>query len=558
MAWFRNMKIGRKLISAFLLMAIITAIVSGAGILLISNITQKDTYMYEYMTRPIAVLSSIYELFQEVRVSARDLVLSKSVADMEKYTQNITEDRQEFSDKAAELEKMVKTDTKEMQELFHQFTSVQGAYTSNLDNLIELVTANQETQALALLRNNMLKNAEEEIRAIEAMVNYKLQSADDTAASNAATATMAKVVMVGIMAISTVIAVAMGIVLSRMLSKPMAKMVEVANKIANKDMDVEITYSGDDEIGQLAQAFDRMIDNLNRFVSNVRSSAEQVASGSRQIADSSQALSQGATEQASSVEEVTASLEQVSVQTRRNAERAGEASEISLMAKKDALQGDECMKGMLKAMEEINEASSNISKIIKVIDSIAFQTNILALNAAVEAARAGQHGKGFAVVAEEVRTLAARSANAASETTALIEGSIKKAEGGTKVAGETAAFLRKIVEGVTKAADLVGQIAVASNEQSAGISQINKAVSQVSDVIQTNSATSEESAAASEELSGQADVLKDMIAQFRLKKQIGASYTDTPAEEQEIGQRDPGKEDVSINLGEPAYGKYSF
>ncbi|MDU5949175.1 MAG: methyl-accepting chemotaxis protein, partial [Paenibacillus macerans] len=204
--------------------------------------------------------------------------------------------------------------------------------------------------------------------------------------------------------------------------------------------------------------------------------------------------------------------------TKLNAQNANEANKLAADSKNSALQGNEQMKDMLAAMREINDASSNISKIIKVIDEIAFQTNILALNAAVEAARAGQHGKGFAVVAEEVRNLAARSANAAKETTDMIEGSIDKVQEGTRIADQTAAALQSIVGDIEKVANLVGDIAMASTEQAAAITQINQGISQVSQVIQTNSATSEESAAASEELSSQAALLKQQVAQFKLKR----------------------------------------
>lgn len=233
---------------------------------------------------------------------------------------------------------------------------------------------------------------------------------------------------------------------------------------------------------------------------------------------SAQVLSQGSTEQASAIEEITSSMTQVAVQTKENAINANQANELAKKAKEAAISGNDQMKEMLKAMQEINGSSANISKIIKVIDEIAFQTNILALNAAVEAARAGQHGKGFAVVAEEVRNLAARSANAAKEMIDMIEGSIKKVESGTKIASETAKALNTIVEDVAKAVELVGSIAVASNEQASGISQVNTAIEQVAQVVQTNSATAEESAAASEELSGQAQIMQEVVERFKLKK----------------------------------------
>lgn len=284
----------------------------------------------------------------------------------------------------------------------------------------------------------------------------------------------------------------------------------------NLNVSVDGDYKGDHAL--IKNALNNTIATLNDVLNEINTASEQVAAGSVQVSDSSQALSQGSTEQASSIEELTASISEITQQTRKNAANANQANDLAVNAKDNAVQGNKQMQEMLKAMEEINESSVNISKIIKTIDDIAFQTNILALNAAVEAARAGQHGKGFAVVAEEVRNLAAKSANAAKETTALIEGSIKKAEVGTKIAQDTAEALGKIVDGISKAANLVGDIAVASNEQAAGITQVNQGIEQVSDVVQSNSATAEQSASASEELSSQADILKDMVAKFTLKK----------------------------------------
>lgn len=290
----------------------------------------------------------------------------------------------------------------------------------------------------------------------------------------------------------------------------------------NLNVEIEKDYRGD--FAPIKKSLNNIITSLNEVLSDMNNASGQVAAGSRQVSDSAQALSQGSTEQASALEELTASMEEISTQTQLNATNATQANELAQAAKEGATKGNDQMKGMLKAMDDINEGSGNIFKIIKVIDEIAFQTNILALNAAVEAARAGQHGKGFAVVAEEVRNLAARSANAAKETTGLIEGSMKKVEGGTKIANDTAVALSQIVEEVTKVTNLVGEIAIASNEQALGINQVNQGILQVSDVVQTNSATSEESAAASEELSSQAELLREQVSHFKLKKNTGSSF----------------------------------
>jgi len=292
---------------------------------------------------------------------------------------------------------------------------------------------------------------------------------------------------------------------------------ETLGQIANGNLDISLDKDFQGDFISISSAIKHIIESLNDVMGDINHAAEEVAGGSQQVSDSSQALAQGASEQASAIEQLTAAITEIAAQTRQNATSANQANELALNARDDAAQGNEQMQEMLAAMEGINDSSANISKIIKVIDEIAFQTNILALNAAVEAARAGQHGKGFAVVAEEVRNLAARSASAAKETTDLIEGSIRKVQSGTKIANDTAQALNKIVDGVSQAAELVGDIAVASNEQATGIAQVDQGIGQVSQVVQTNSATAEQSAAASEELSGQAGLLKERVSMFQLK-----------------------------------------
>jgi methyl-accepting chemotaxis protein len=334
----------------------------------------------------------------------------------------------------------------------------------------------------------------------------------------------------------------------------------VLSEIGEGNLNQEITANYLGDFVKIKDSLNNIIVSLNEVMGNINDASEQVASGSRQLSDASQTLSQGSTEQASSIQELTASITEIANQTKQNAVDANEANELEDNASRFAIKGNERMKEMLHSMADINESSSNISKIIKVIDDIAFQTNILALNAAVEAARAGQHGKGFAVVAEEVRSLAARSADAAKETTALIEGSIDKVQAGTKLANETAEALNEIVDGIEKAAELVKNIASASNEQASGIAQVNVGIEQVSQVVQSNSATAEQGAATSEELSSQAEVLKEMVSRFKLKRDLGrksiSELKQLPAESKKEYKNDSDMTQKKIILEDNEYDKY--
>ena len=296
--------------------------------------------------------------------------------------------------------------------------------------------------------------------------------------------------------------------------------------IAGGDLSVDVTLLSDADT--MGKSMKQMIDTLNSMFAEIKASTNQVSTGSKQVADGAQMLAQGSTEQAASIQQLSSSIAEIAERTRKNAMTADKTAKLSTSIKDTAEKGSHQMDEMIMAVGEINDASRSISKIIKTIDDIAFQTNILALNAAVEAARAGQHGKGFAVVAEEVRNLASKSAEAAKDTGSMIQNSMEKAELGSRIAGETAESLKEIVSGINESSQLVAEIARSSEEQSMGISQINTGIDQVAQVVQQNSATAQESAAASQEMSGQSDMLQQLIGQFRLKED-GGMYPGLPA-----------------------------
>ncbi len=377
--------------------------------------------------------------------------------------------------------------------------------------------------------------------------------------------------VIGIIAV-ILVSTLISLMLTRMITTALSQGVLFAGKIARGDLDATLDVYQRDEIGQLADALREMLkslqykaemigrfaagdfsqkvqlasneDGLGRSLETMRSSLndllgqvniaiDQVTSGADQVSQASQSLSQGATEQASSLEEISSSINEVNGQSQQNAKNSLEANALAKQATENAENGNSQMQGLVTAMGEINSASDEIKKIVKIIDDIAFQINLLALNANVEAARAGKYGRGFAVVAEEVRNLAARSAEAVKDTTARVDESVRSIETGNKAAEATAIQLEDIVSGVGKVATFLEEIAQASREQAQAVSQITEGLDQIDQVTQANTASAEESASASEELASQAQHLQQMISQFTLEvrsvRQIAAPQPAAPA-----------------------------
>lgn len=293
----------------------------------------------------------------------------------------------------------------------------------------------------------------------------------------------------------------------------------ILESIAEGNLTRETTQDYVGDFVSIQNSLNDILSKLNNTLSGIVESSESVSNGAEQMSIGAQALSQGAVEQASAVEEVDGTVRSISEQVKKTAENAEHASEKVDLVSGQILECNNKMNEMIQAMEEINESSNEIGKIIKTIESIASQTNILALNAAVEAARAGEVGKGFAVVAEEVRELAGKSAEASKSTTELIEHSISAVRDGTKIVNETAEQLQTVVSGAKEVVDTTGWIAEAARTQADSVVEVQERISQISDVVQTNSATAEESAATSQQLSSQAELLKNLVGRFRVKRQ---------------------------------------
>ncbi len=344
---------------------------------------------------------------------------------------------------------------------------------------------------------------------------------------------------------------------------------QVMQAVANGDLSQHVTGKYQGNIEALKIDINKSLEMLSLTMMKVNNVSRQVNTGSNELSISSQSIANGTSNQAANLEEISSSMSEVRSQAQENNKNAANVQQLVSQTLEVVEKGNKQMEDMLQSMTEINETSADVTKVIKVIDEIASQTNLLALNAAVEAARAGKYGKGFAVVADEVRSLASRSAEAARNTTELIENSAKQINQGVENADETAKVLNVITADVGKVNVLVGEIAGASNEQVVGIEEINKGLEQINEVVQQNSAISEETAASSSELSNQATDLQDLMSRFQTGKtdtaldqvnsweqELAPPPADVPVKKPELQIEKPGSQRKMITLDDDDFGKY--
>ncbi len=587
-----NLRISVKLLLGFLLITLLCVSNGLVGIYNLKTVTKNEQLLYDKNTSGAIEISDAQREFLKTRIDIRNIIIY-SKSDKTQYYGNIESSFRDINEKLESYSKKI-SDSRE-KTIFNELKASFSESEKAISSIVQASKSGKPEDELLRMFTDAGQTASKTDAAFKNLSDYNAALSRDRVKMDVDASNKAAYILLGLIAASFLIGIILTVANSRILSAPIKKFSALAQMLAAGDTDAnKIMDEKDlrmkkrkDEIGILANSFSKLlsstneqartiqklsegdltakatirsdedvvgkslsklIDTLNALLTDITFTAEQVAAGSEVVSNSSMALSQGATEQASSVEELTVSLEEISSQTGVNAQNAQSSNELSKKVKMNAENGSARMSEMLRAMNDISQASSSIKKIIKNIDDIAFQTNILALNAAVEAARAGQHGKGFAVVADEVRNLASRAARAASETTELIEGSIVKVETGTKIADDTAAVLGAMVEEVAKVAEQIEAIAVASREQASAIEQINQGINQVSQVVSNNAAISEETAAASEQLSSHAAQLQEKLKVFKInsngeQEKNSASVTPAPRSDNSAG--------VTKNLSKP-------
>jgi len=508
-----NLKIGTRLALGFGTILALLLAVAGIGLNRMGAIETNTEQIVTHYNAQAHMARDMSDQVQSVSRLLRTILLMDNQADKRANVEAIAKARETYDEVAKKLE--ASNWSQQGKDICAGIDAAKVKARAANNQVTELALAGKNQEAVKV----MMGEARGSVSAWQDSINKAVKFFNGKMDEKYAEATAAYKSAVTFMVAGTILALILGAVMAyfttRSITHPLAAVGEVIQTVAQGDLTQRVEIHSKDELGELGRILNETNEGLREMVLQIQESAQAISTASGEISTGNQDLSRRTEEQAASLEETASSMEQITSNVNQTADNARSANQEAGKARKVAQEGGEAVTQVISAMEAINQSSAKINEIIGVVDEIAFQTNLLALNAAVEAARAGEQGRGFAVVAAEVRNLAKRSADAAKEIKILIRESVGKSQDGTKVAAHAGETIQEVVSNVQRVTSLVGEIAGATQEQSTGLNEINKAVVQMDEVTQQNAALVEEAAAAAESLDAQAHALTEIVARFK-------------------------------------------